>query len=61
MIVDTIIGILCLGIPFFLVDRTSYGGHLDMESGVVSNTGPPMFLAGACACLVVSFTRRRVF
>ncbi|KAG0695996.1 hypothetical protein DFH29DRAFT_244339 [Suillus ampliporus] len=54
MIVDIITGILCLGIPFFLVDRSSYGGHLDLEGNVMSNSGSPMFLAGACACLVAA-------
>lgn len=54
MIVDIITGILCLGIPFFLVDRSSYGGHIDLEGNVVSNSGGPLFLAGACACLVAA-------
>ncbi|KAG1766884.1 hypothetical protein EV702DRAFT_782332 [Suillus placidus] len=54
MIVDIITGILCLGIPFFLVDRSNYGGHIDLEGNVVSNSGGPLFLAGACACLVAA-------
>lgn len=54
MIVDIITGILCLGIPFFLVDRSTYGGHIDLEGNVVSNSGGPLFLAGACACLVAA-------
>jgi hypothetical protein len=54
MFFDIIIGILCLGIPFFMVDRSTYGGHLDLESGMSSATGGSMFLVGACACLVVS-------
>lgn len=54
MIVDIITGILCLGIPFFLVDRSNYGGHVDLEGNVVSNSGGPLFLAGACACLVAA-------
>jgi hypothetical protein len=58
MIVDIITGILCLGIPFFLVDRSTYGGHIDLEGNIVSNSGGPLFLAGACACLVVSFIPR---
>jgi len=58
MFVDIIVGILCLGIPFFFVDRSSYGGHLDLENGMVSNTGGSMFLVGACACLVVSVNHR---
>jgi hypothetical protein len=44
------------GHPILLVDRSTYGGHLDLESGMASSTGGSMFLAGACACLVVSFT-----
>ncbi|KAG2361632.1 hypothetical protein BDR07DRAFT_35291 [Suillus spraguei] len=51
MIVDIMTGILCLGIPFFLVDRSSYGGHIDIEGNIVSNSSGPLFLAGACACL----------
>ncbi|KAG1743656.1 uncharacterized protein EDB91DRAFT_220431 [Suillus paluster] len=54
MVVDIITGILCLGIPFFLVDRSSYAGHLDLEGNIISNSGSPMFLAGACACLVAA-------
>ena len=54
--IDIVVGILCLGIPFFLVDRPTYGGNLDLESGMASNPGGSMFLVGACACLVVSFT-----
>jgi hypothetical protein len=56
MFFDIIVGILCLGIPFFFVDRSTYGGHLDLESGMASSTGGSLFLVGACACLVVSFT-----
>ncbi|KAG1807296.1 uncharacterized protein BJ212DRAFT_757624 [Suillus subaureus] len=54
MIADILTGILCLGIPFFLVDRSDYGGHLDLEGNIVSNSGGPLFLAGACACLVAA-------
>jgi hypothetical protein len=54
--VDIIFGILCLCIPFFFMDRSTYGGHLELESGMASSTGGSMFLVGACACLVVSFT-----
>lgn len=54
MIVDIITGIICLGIPFFLVDRSTYGGHVDLEGNVVSNSGGPLFIAGACACLVAA-------
>lgn len=54
MIVDIMTGILCLGIPFFLVDRSSYGGHIDIEGNIVSNSSGPLFLAGACACLVAA-------
>jgi hypothetical protein len=32
--------------------------HLDLESGMASHTIGSMFLVGACACLVVSITRR---
>ncbi|KAG1859317.1 hypothetical protein DFJ58DRAFT_840189 [Suillus subalutaceus] len=54
MIADILTGILCLGIPFFLVDRSNYGGHVDLEGNIVSNSGGPLFLAGACACLVAA-------
>ncbi|OAX39078.1 hypothetical protein K503DRAFT_690330 [Rhizopogon vinicolor AM-OR11-026] len=54
MFFDIIVGILCLGIPFFLVDRSTYGGHLDLESGMASHTSGSMFLVGACACLVAA-------
>ena len=53
--IDIVVGILCLGI-LFLVDRPTYGGNLDLESGIASNPGGSMFLVGACMCLVVSFT-----
>jgi hypothetical protein len=56
MILDILTGIVCLGIPFFLVDRSDYGGHYDLEGNIVSNSAGPLFLVGACACLVVSFT-----
>ncbi|KAJ8595807.1 hypothetical protein M405DRAFT_837623 [Rhizopogon salebrosus TDB-379] len=34
--------------------RSTYGGHLDLESGMASSTGGSMFLAGACARLVAA-------
>ncbi|OJA16203.1 hypothetical protein AZE42_00066 [Rhizopogon vesiculosus] len=54
MFFDIIVGILCLGIPFFPVDRSTYGGHLDLESGMASHTGGSMFLVGACAAVILS-------
>ncbi|KAJ8594531.1 hypothetical protein M405DRAFT_838473 [Rhizopogon salebrosus TDB-379] len=44
MFVDTLVGILCLGIPFLFVDGSTYGGHLGLESGMASSTGSSMFL-----------------
>ncbi|KAH7922566.1 hypothetical protein BV22DRAFT_1017033 [Leucogyrophana mollusca] len=52
-IVDILVGILCLGIPLLFVDRARYN-HIDAESGVASHHGGPLFLAGACACLVAA-------
>ncbi|KAI6152681.1 hypothetical protein BKA82DRAFT_1008437 [Pisolithus tinctorius] len=50
--VEILIGLLCLGIPFLFVDRARYRGHFDVE-GIASTQGSaPLFVVGACTCLV---------
>ncbi|KAI6000178.1 hypothetical protein F5J12DRAFT_724187, partial [Pisolithus orientalis] len=48
MVVEILIGILCLGIPFLFVDQTRYSSHFDVKGNYV-----PLFVIGACTCLVV--------
>ncbi|KAH7906127.1 hypothetical protein BJ138DRAFT_666876 [Hygrophoropsis aurantiaca] len=52
-IVDIFVGILCLGIPLLFVNRARYA-HIDAEGGVMAHHSGPLFLAGACACLVAA-------
>ncbi|KAF8076962.1 hypothetical protein FPV67DRAFT_1715819 [Lyophyllum atratum] len=49
---DFLISCLCLGIPYIFFDR-SRPYHLDEESGMRSAAGP-MFIVGACTCLVAA-------
>ncbi|KIJ13358.1 hypothetical protein PAXINDRAFT_81382, partial [Paxillus involutus ATCC 200175] len=51
-IMEILIGILCLGIPFMFVDRARYNGHFDVEGSHVPESTTPLFVIGACACLV---------
>ncbi|KIJ11004.1 hypothetical protein PAXINDRAFT_85177, partial [Paxillus involutus ATCC 200175] len=51
-IVQILIGILCLGIHFTFVDRARYNGHFDVEGNHVPESTTPLFVIGACACLV---------
>ncbi|KAH7887288.1 hypothetical protein F5I97DRAFT_812378 [Phlebopus sp. FC_14] len=51
-VVEILIGILCLGIPFLFADRARYSGHLDVEGSHASQSSGPLFVIGACACLV---------
>jgi hypothetical protein len=48
---DVIMSILCLGIPYLFMDRSSHH-RLDEESGLRSQG--PFLIISACACLVVS-------
>ncbi|KAF8839287.1 hypothetical protein BDN67DRAFT_905823 [Paxillus ammoniavirescens] len=51
-VVEILIGILCLGIPFMFVDRARYNGHFDVEGSHVPESTALLFVIGACACLV---------
>jgi len=48
---DVIMSILCLGIPYLFMDRTSHH-RIDEESGMRSQG--PILIIGACACLVAA-------
>lgn len=50
VLVDFTISCLCLGIPYFFLDR-SRDHRLDEESGL--RTAAPMFVIGACTCIMV--------
>lgn len=50
--VEILIGILCLGIPFLFVDRARYSGHFDVEGNASTQSSAPLFVVGACTCLV---------
>lgn len=54
-IFELVVGILCLGIPFLFMDRPRYHGHFDMEGSHLPESTTPLFVIGACACLVVRF------
>lgn len=51
---DFIISCICLGIPYFFLERVRLSGRSsDEESGLLR--GPaPIFIIGACTCLMVS-------
>src|SRR5260221_3440047 len=51
---DFIISCICLGIPYFFLERVRLSGRSsDQESGLLR--GPaPIFIIGACTCLMVS-------
>ncbi|KAL4076495.1 hypothetical protein J3A83DRAFT_4357484 [Scleroderma citrinum] len=51
-LLEIIMGILCLGIPFLFVDRARYSGHFDVENNTAPPSSAPLFVIGACACLV---------
>lgn len=51
VVLDFIIGCVCLGIPYLFVSRMHHTGF-DEESGLYS--AGPMLMICACACLVVS-------
>ncbi|KAF8633517.1 hypothetical protein AX17_004430 [Amanita inopinata Kibby_2008] len=51
VIIDFMISCLCLGIPFFFLDRTREH-RLDEESGMRS--AAPMFVIGACTCIMAA-------
>ncbi|KAI6137543.1 hypothetical protein BKA82DRAFT_4335073 [Pisolithus tinctorius] len=50
--VEILIGILCLGIPFLFVDRARYSGHFDVEGNASMQSSAPLFVVGACTCLM---------
>ncbi|OCH89981.1 hypothetical protein OBBRIDRAFT_793697 [Obba rivulosa] len=50
-ILDFVIGVLCLGIPYLFLGRTNHQ-RIDEESGL--RTAGPMLIVGACACLVAA-------
>ncbi|KAI6043664.1 hypothetical protein EDC04DRAFT_3138304 [Pisolithus marmoratus] len=50
--IEIVIGILCLGIPFLFVDRARYSGHFDVEGNASTQSSAPLFVVGACTCLV---------
>jgi hypothetical protein len=51
---DFIVSCICLGIPYFFLERVRLSGRSsDQESGLLR--GPaPIFIIGACTCLMVS-------
>ncbi|KAG6373906.1 hypothetical protein JVT61DRAFT_6059 [Boletus reticuloceps] len=51
-ILELLFGILCLGIPFLFEDRARYHGHFDVEGSHLPESTTPLFVIGACACLV---------
>ncbi|KAF8835686.1 hypothetical protein BDN67DRAFT_1038407 [Paxillus ammoniavirescens] len=51
-VVQILIGIPRLGIPFMFVDRARYNGHFDVEGSHAPESTTPLFVIGACACLV---------
>ncbi|KAG6330518.1 hypothetical protein ID866_8569 [Astraeus odoratus] len=51
-VLEIVISILCLDIPLFLVDRAIYISHFNVEGNVVPPSSTPLFIVGACACLV---------
>ncbi|KAF8329904.1 hypothetical protein F5887DRAFT_896488 [Amanita rubescens] len=51
VLVDFTISCLCLGIPYFFLDR-SRDHRADEESGL--RTAAPMFVIGACTCIMAS-------
>ncbi|KAI6042226.1 hypothetical protein EDC04DRAFT_2564534, partial [Pisolithus marmoratus] len=50
--VEILIGILDLGIPFLFVDRARYSGYFDVEGNASTQSSAPLFVVGACTCLV---------
>lgn len=54
-IFEFLLGILCLGIPFLFVDKARDHGHFDIEGSHLPESTTPLFVIGACACLVVRF------
>ncbi|KAI5984980.1 hypothetical protein F5J12DRAFT_936300 [Pisolithus orientalis] len=55
MVVEILIGILCLGIPFLFMDRARYSGHFDVEGNVSMQSSAPLFVIGACTfCIILS-------
>ncbi|KAK2463729.1 hypothetical protein APHAL10511_004222 [Amanita phalloides] len=51
VLLDFTISLLCLGIPYFFLDR-SREHRADEESGL--RTAAPMFVIGACTCIMAS-------
>ncbi|KAG5642968.1 hypothetical protein DXG03_001816 [Asterophora parasitica] len=51
-LVDLLISCLCLGLPYLFFERGRF--RIDEESGVRSGSPGPMFLVGACTCLVAA-------
>ncbi|KAG9317911.1 hypothetical protein JVU11DRAFT_2142 [Chiua virens] len=52
---ELFLGAVCLGIPFLFVDKARYHGHFDVEGSHLPESTTPLFVIGACACLVVRF------
>ena len=53
MVLETIVGILCLGISFLFIDRARHSSHFDAKNNTARPSSAPLFVIGACACLVV--------
>ncbi|KAG6327642.1 hypothetical protein ID866_11447 [Astraeus odoratus] len=51
-VLEIVSGILCLGIPVLFVDRAIYISHFNVEGNVAPPSSTPLFIVGACACLV---------
>ncbi|KAG6327383.1 hypothetical protein ID866_11706 [Astraeus odoratus] len=51
-VLEIVIGILCLAIPLLFVDRARYISHFDVEGNVAPPSSTPLFIVGACTCLV---------
>ncbi|TFK20580.1 hypothetical protein FA15DRAFT_658990 [Coprinopsis marcescibilis] len=52
---DIIISCVCLGIPYLFLERSRLGnGRFDEESGTLGRSAGPVFIIGACTCLVAA-------
>ncbi|KAG6373949.1 hypothetical protein JVT61DRAFT_6113 [Boletus reticuloceps] len=45
-IIELLLGILCLGIPFLFADRVRYHGHFDVEGSHLPESTTPLFVIG---------------
>ncbi|EIW76455.1 hypothetical protein CONPUDRAFT_168992 [Coniophora puteana RWD-64-598 SS2] len=53
-ILDILIGIACLGIPFMFENKAQPGSAFDIEGGALPHHAGSMFVAGGVACLVAA-------